>query len=125
MNWIANLALVHALRSNVGWVRPATGYRRAVLRSCTGDSEAVPQSYFVGVDYDKGNVPWDLSGRPQPPVRDAALQETFGEVGTTILDCGCGAGDNANFLATCGYDVLGLDFPCSTRPTRPARPARQ
>ena len=74
------------------------------------NAEVLPQAYFESIKYDEGGVPWDLYGRPQPPVRNAANAGEFGAAGTCILDCGCGAGDNANWLATRGYDVLGFDF---------------
>ena len=82
----------------------------------------VPQSYFASLLYD-GNVPWDLLGRPQPPLVEAAQAGVFGSVGSTVLDCGCGAGDNANWLATCGFDVLGFDLSPSAIDTARGRAA--
>ena len=73
------------------------------------NSETLPQSYFETLDYEHDLVQWDLFGQPQPCVRHAALTGAFGATGTVILDCGCGAGDNANFLASLGYDVIGFD----------------
>jgi 2-polyprenyl-3-methyl-5-hydroxy-6-metoxy-1,4-benzoquinol methylase len=70
-----------------------------------------------------GGVPWDLYGRPQPPVHRAAKSGEFGSAGTAILDCGCGAGDNAIFLATCGFDVLGFDLSPSAVATARERAA--
>ena len=73
------------------------------------NSETLPQSYFETLDYEHDLVQWDLFGQPQPCVRHAALTGAFGSTGKVILDCGCGAGDNANFLASLGYDVIGFD----------------
>ncbi len=49
--------------------------------------------------------PWDI-GRPQQEI--VRLEET-GQITGTVLDVGCGTGDNALFLARCGHDVVGLD----------------
>ena len=70
----------------------------------------LPQSYFQQMRYDEEAVPWDLSGRPQPPVRNAAQEGEFGPAGTAILDCGCGSGDNACWLASRGYEIVGFDI---------------
>ena len=86
--------------------------------------EVLPQTYFEELQYGDGqNVPWDLLGRPQPPVRNAAREGAFGAAGTAILDCGSGAGDNANWLAARGYDVLGFDLSPSAVATARERAA--
>ena len=51
-----------------------------------------------------GKAPWDI-GKPQPPFIDAADQITG-----SILDVGCGTGDNALFFAERGHKVTGIDF---------------
>ncbi len=51
-----------------------------------------------------GKPPWDL-GCPQKPFVDHADQITG-----SILDPGCGTGDNALFFAERGQAVLGIDF---------------
>jgi SAM-dependent methyltransferase len=51
-----------------------------------------------------GQAPWDI-GRPQKAFRDVADQLTG-----SILDAGCGTGDNALFLASRGHKVTGIDF---------------
>ena len=51
-----------------------------------------------------GAPPWDL-GRPQKPFIDVADQITG-----TVLDVGCGTGDNLLFFAKRGQTVLGIDF---------------
>ena len=54
-------------------------------------------------------MPWDLRGRPQPAVRKAWAAGAFRNC-REILDCGCGAGDNANYLASRGHAVVGFDL---------------
>jgi len=50
--------------------------------------------------------PWDI-GRPQPIVERIAADGGFrGQV----LDAGCGTGENALYLASLGFDVLGADW---------------
>lgn len=52
----------------------------------------------------EGQPPWDL-GRPQKPFIEIADQITG-----SVLDAGCGTGDNALFFAQRGQAVLGIDF---------------
>ena len=102
---------------------PSWSVRRAHrVRACVHAQEAAtaevpPQSVFAALDYDKEFVPWDI-GEAQPPVRKAARDGAFGSAGTTVLDCGCGAGDNANWLAARGTHVS------TTRPIWPASAAQ-
>ena len=91
------------------------------LAAPDGGGEVLPPAYFEQLDYGKSEVPWDLFGRPQPVVRAAAKAGAFGASGTAILDCGCGAGDNANWLAARGYAVLGFDFSTSAVATARSR----
>jgi cyclopropane fatty-acyl-phospholipid synthase-like methyltransferase len=51
-----------------------------------------------------GKAPWDIGG-PQPAFRSVA-DEVIG----SILDSGCGPGDNALFFAARGHEVTGFDF---------------
>jgi SAM-dependent methyltransferase len=51
-----------------------------------------------------GQAPWDI-GRPQKAVIDVADQITG-----SILDAGCGTGENALFFAGRGHRVTGIDF---------------
>lgn len=51
-----------------------------------------------------GQAPWDI-GRPQPALVDRADQ-----IHGSILDAGCGTGDNALFFASQGHRVTGIDF---------------
>ena len=71
--------------------------------------EVLPQNYFADLDYAGDAVPWDLRGRPQPAVRKAWAAGSFRNC-REILDCGCGAGDNANYLASRGHAVTGFDL---------------
>lgn len=54
----------------------------------------------------KRKPPWD-TGRPQPVFVDL---ESSGGIRGTVLDVGCGTGENALFLASKGYTVWGIDL---------------
>jgi ubiquinone/menaquinone biosynthesis C-methylase UbiE len=54
----------------------------------------------------QGQPPWDI-GRAQPAI--VRLAEA-GQMRGSVLDVGCGTGDNALFLAARGHEVWGLDF---------------
>ena len=51
-----------------------------------------------------GKAPWDI-GRPQKVFVQEAEQ-----IQGSILDAGCGTGDNALFFASRGHKVTGIDF---------------
>jgi SAM-dependent methyltransferase len=51
-----------------------------------------------------GQAPWDI-GKPQKALIDVADQITG-----SILDAGCGTGENALFFAKRGHKVTGIDF---------------
>jgi len=51
-----------------------------------------------------GKAPWDI-GRPQKVLLDIADQITG-----SLLDAGCGTGENALFFASRGQKVTGIDF---------------
>ena len=54
----------------------------------------------------EGQAPWDIP-RPQPVF---VRLEDAGAITGSVLDVGCGTGENALFLASRGHEVLGLDF---------------
>ncbi len=54
----------------------------------------------------EGKPPWEI-GRPQPEI--VRLAQT-GDIRGTVLDVGCGTGENAIHLASRGCDVLGVDI---------------
>jgi len=51
-------------------------------------------------------APWDIPG-PQPAI--VGLEEA-GEIVGSVLDLGCGTGENALYLGSRGHEVWGLDF---------------
>ena len=55
--------------------------------------------------YQTGDAPWDI-GRPQSEI--VALAEA-GLITGSVLDIGCGTGENALYLAGRGHAVFGLD----------------
>ncbi|WP_241997990.1 MULTISPECIES: class I SAM-dependent methyltransferase [Kribbella] len=55
--------------------------------------------------YQDGPAPWDV-GRPQPAIVRLAAQ---GQFAGTVLDAGCGTGENALHVASLGFSVLGVD----------------
>jgi SAM-dependent methyltransferase len=54
--------------------------------------------------YEAGKAPWN-TGAPQP-----AIVEVADRVKGTVLDVGCGTGENALFFAARGHLVLGIDY---------------
>jgi SAM-dependent methyltransferase len=55
--------------------------------------------------YHDGPAPWDIGG-PQPAIVRVAADGGFTG---TVLDAGCGSGDNALHVASLGFSVLGVD----------------
>lgn len=55
--------------------------------------------------YISGNPGWE-TGRPQPAFLALARD---GAVRGSVLDAGCGTGENALYFAALGHDVLGVD----------------
>lgn len=53
----------------------------------------------------EGTPPWDI-GRPQ---REFVRLEELGEIKGSVLDAGCGTGENALFLASKRHEVWGVD----------------
>jgi ubiquinone/menaquinone biosynthesis C-methylase UbiE len=54
----------------------------------------------------QGQAPWDIPG-PQPAF--VKLEES-GAIRGSVLDVGCGTGENALYLASRGHEVWGVDF---------------
>ncbi len=54
----------------------------------------------------QGQAPWD-TGRPQPAI--VKLAEA-GRIRGSVLDVGCGTGENLLYLAAKGHEAWGLDF---------------
>jgi len=65
-------------------------------------SAAVNREHFVNAY--AGQAPWDI-GRVQP-----AFEQAADKIVGSVLDAGCGPGDNALFLASRGHAVTGFDF---------------
>lgn len=82
--------------------------RREALRKAAGyvllelGSKTITGDTFRGIY--GGQAPWDI-GKPQPVV-EAAAEKVVG----SVLDAGCGTGENALFFASRGHDVTGFDF---------------
>lgn len=55
--------------------------------------------------YHDGPAPWDI-GEPQPAIVRVAAEGGFAG---TVLDAGCGTGDNALHVASLGLSVVGVD----------------
>lgn len=55
--------------------------------------------------YRAGPAPWDI-GRPQPAVVRLAAEGGFSG---SVLDAGCGTGENALYIASLGLPVVGVD----------------
>jgi cyclopropane fatty-acyl-phospholipid synthase-like methyltransferase len=65
-------------------------------------TQGVPRERF-GEAYE-GQPPWDI-GRPQ-----AVFVQAADRIDGSILDAGCGTGENALFFAEQGHTVTGIDF---------------
>jgi len=54
----------------------------------------------------QGQAPWD-TGRPQPAIIKLAKA---GQIRGSVLDVGCGTGENLLYLAARGHEAWGIDF---------------
>ena len=54
----------------------------------------------------QGQAPWD-TGRPQPAIVKLAEAD---QIRGSVLDVGCGTGENVLYLAARGHEAWGLDF---------------
>ena len=66
--------------------------------------ESIPMEFFESIYH--GEAPWDIR-RPQ---KEYIQLEQAGEIVGSVLDVGCGTGENALYLAEHGHDVWGVDF---------------
>ena len=55
--------------------------------------------------YHDGPAPWDI-GDPQPAIVRLASEDG---IAGSVLDVGCGTGENALYVASLGFSVLGID----------------
>lgn len=62
---------------------------------------------YFRASYLFGFAPWDIR-EPQPALVDRMKRSRI--PGRSVLDIGCGPGDNAIFMAQQGYEVLGIDY---------------
>ncbi len=75
--------------------------------ACPEDAEVEKtMGFFKDAYKDEGFAPWDI-GRPQKAVVEL---EEAGEIQGSILDIGCGTGENSLFLASRGHEVWGIDL---------------
>jgi SAM-dependent methyltransferase len=66
---------------------------------------AIPVVIRFEAAYREGTPPWD-TGRPQGEV---VRWEEAGRIEGSVLDLGCGTGENAMYLAEHGHRVVGVD----------------
>lgn len=71
--------------------------------------------------YQDGPAPWDV-GRPQPAMARLAAEGAFAG---TVLDAGCGTGENALCVAALGLPVLGVDVAATAVATARAKAAER
>ena len=69
----------------------------------------------------QGQAPWD-TGRPQPAI--VKLAEA-GLIRGSVLDVGCGTGENVLYLAARGHECWGIDFVPVVIERAKAKPAQR
>ena len=79
-------------------------------QSCINFIYSPTNGHFMETDFFEsvyhGEPPWDI-GRPQ---KEYIQLEQAGEIVGSVLDVGCGTGENALYLAAQGHEVWGIDF---------------
>jgi len=86
--------------------------RRTVVKAihetnpaCPEDQEVEQTAGMFKVMYERF-APWDI-GRPQRAITEL---EANGDIKGSVLDVGCGTGENLLFLASKGHEVWGIDL---------------
>lgn len=77
----------------------------AIFEQADFDAIYRGEPFIADTEVRLDRVPWDI-GEPQPVVVEL---EAAGGFSGTVLDVGCGAGENALFLAERGHPVVGVD----------------
>src|SRR5579862_3476958 len=101
-NWISRIwQSVHRdLRDQDGSILPNRNSGGQVMPG-PGDA-TIHRDHFQSAY--SGNPPWDIN-KPQP-----AFQAVADSVTGSVLDAGCGTGENALFFAGRGHALTGFDF---------------
>jgi SAM-dependent methyltransferase len=101
-------------RSTPGYIRRREGTEISERTGIQGDDPyggRLPTSHerMAGQPWDAsyrdGPAPWDI-GRPQPAIVRLAGERAFAG---SVLDAGCGTGENALCVASLGLSVVGVD----------------
>ena len=96
-----NLQQVKPDVSRITWVKESKLI--TFIYSPTND-HSMETDFFESVYH--GEPPWDI-GHPQ---KEYIQLEHAGEIVGSVLDVGCGTGENALYLAEHGHEVWGIDF---------------
>jgi len=72
---------------------------------CEQKEEGISMDFFESIYH--GEPPWDI-GRPQ---KEYMQLEQEGEIVGSVLDVGCGTGENTLYLAEHGHEVWGSILP--------------
>lgn len=99
--WLRSLDLLDSAGD-----RGSLKYRhQGPVRQDSGRSKMTEDRFNAMYQSEEG-APWDIPGPQQPFVE----LEKAGKIGSSVLDLGCGTGENALFLASKGHEVWGIDF---------------
>jgi SAM-dependent methyltransferase len=69
-------------------------------------NDASPPEIFIEAYREGGYAPWDI-GQPQQAFVEL---EAAGRVGPSVLDVGCGTGENTLWMADRGHEAWGVDL---------------